>query len=378
MIINKFKNCKYQPYIVIPTNFSFILNDYLTERIDNILLEAKRNKCPVFLSASIDGKYCESNRPLKLYNSNNRNDFIVLRSSKEKDPRDDEFYNKVFAFAKKWNFGFHPMIYSRHIEKWKDNFLWFQNMLKKYNIPSHYIYLLEVRNREWNNNSILKFREFIDFLIKWTYNFVNKDPNKFLFYLFRKRGFNILNSPFCEIGRGLGCSIQGTLMIRLGDLAIVPCHRNSYSHQITAKFRIKNNKIIGIEARNLELMIGVYSFDGNVLPICEQCLFKYLCNKGCLGSQLETTGDMFSPIPTVCKLEVNKIYQMLKTYNNLGLLEIIKRFISPRKRKSIELIESVFPFQHKDQIIANIQMQRGKLFKGEDALGYFVPVQRCT
>jgi hypothetical protein len=39
--------------------------------------------------------------------------------------RDDAYYDKCFDFVKNNGGGFHPMIYSKNIEKWKDNFLWF-------------------------------------------------------------------------------------------------------------------------------------------------------------------------------------------------------------------------------------------------------------
>jgi hypothetical protein len=133
---------KEQHYIVIPTNFTFIFSKNRTKRVEDLLNKAKENNVKLILSASVDGKYVENeNRPT-----------ISGRI------RDDEYYDKTFAFVKKWGFSFHPMIYSNKIEKWIDNFLWFQEMFEKYEIPYWHIYLLEVRNVEWTKTQLKRGR----------------------------------------------------------------------------------------------------------------------------------------------------------------------------------------------------------------------------
>ena len=327
MILDKFKDAKNKPEsITIPTNYTFILSKTLIEKVEDLLKKSREVGVPIFLSASLDGKYCEKNRPF-------RGGGI--------EPRDDKYYDKVFSFNKKWNFMYHPMVYSEHIEDWKDNFLWFQKMFRKHDVPWHYIYLLEVRNREWSKEQILKFAEFIDFLIKWTFsNPCHKNPSEFLNFLF-KDGFNILRSPLTTIGRGLGCSIQAGLYVRLGDLAIVPCHRTSYEPFVQGRFIVKNGKITGIRANNPELMIGIMSMAGKTQPMCESCLLKHLCALGCLGSQFETTGDLFSPIPTVCQLEHAKIMAMVKAYQDLGIFDFICNNIGPEKERALRYIEEI-------------------------------------
>jgi len=270
---------KVETKIVIPTNFTFLLNEKLTERVEELLEKSKKVNLPIFLSASFDGKYCESNRPFR----------------GRKECRDDEYYDKCFSFASKWKFGFHPMIYSRHIEKWKDNFLWFQKMMQKHDIPFHNIYLLEVRNQEWTLHQTKLFGDFVRFLIHWSYRKVGRA--NFLDFLFKKRGFNILTASLSTHGRGIGCSFQSALYLRLGDLAIVPCHRTCYKPFVIGRFKVDKGKIVGVEANNIELGVMKAAFHTNTFPYCETCLIKSLCSFGCLGAQLETTGDMFTPIP---------------------------------------------------------------------------------
>ncbi|MFA6437576.1 MAG: radical SAM protein [Candidatus Paceibacterota bacterium] len=327
MIIEKFKNKKKKPeFISVPTNLTFILNDQLTKKVEELLKKSRKYNIPVFLSTSMDGKYCEGNRPFKV----------------GIEKRDDKYYEKVFRFAKKWNFGFHPMIYSELIENWQENFLWFQENFKKHGLPWSNIYLLEVRNAEWNERQITDFGKFIEFLIKWTFKErCNSDNNKFIDFLFNDGGYNILRGPLSFIGRGIGCGIQANLTIRLGDLTIVPCHRTSYEPLILAQIKTEKNKIVSIETKSPELMIATYSHDAKNQPYCENCLLKYLCAFGCFGSQLEITGDMFAPIPTVCQLEHVKIGSMIKAYKELKIFEDVLEKIDEKKALALRELEKM-------------------------------------
>lgn len=328
MILDKFRNAESKPKsIVIPSNFTFMLNDDKTKKVEQLLVQSRELGMPIVLSASIDGKYCEANRPFK-HGGN--------------DPRDDGYYDKVFAFCKKWHFSFHPMIYSQNIEHWPANFLWFQKMFIEYGLPWDGIYLLHVRNAEWDRNSTVEFQNFISWLIEWVFTtHCHGRPGEYLDFVMGKgpsRGFNILGTPLTTCGRGIGCSIQSTVHLRMGDLAIVPCHRTSYPGMNFAHFEVKDGRITGIKADNPELMIAIASLDSKNQPMCEQCLIRNLCSGGCLGSQFETTGDLFSPIPTVCRLEHAKIQAMVNTYKKLRLFEIICNQVTPEKKYALEAI----------------------------------------
>ena len=69
----------------------------------------------------------------------------------------DEFYDKVFSFAKHYGYGFHPMVAAASIEKWIDNYKWWIKMLKKYDLPMDYLMMLEVRNDDWTDEKIKEF-----------------------------------------------------------------------------------------------------------------------------------------------------------------------------------------------------------------------------
>jgi len=325
-IIDKYKNFDRKPQVIVPTNYTFLLSKSLTKKMEDLLQYGAENGVRIYLSASVDGKYCERNRPFK--------------TRPLVDPRDDKFYDKMFQFNRKWHFGFHPMVYSDYIDKWKLNFLWFQENFKKYDIPFHNIYLLEVRNPEWHSHQLKEFGDFLRFLVKWTfYKVLEGNERKFLRFLFLFKGYNILSSPFTTVGRGLGCSIQSMLYVRLSDLKIVPCHRTSYKQFELAEFVVDGDEIVGIKALNPELMITIFSLDARNFPYCEQCPIKHMCPHGCLGAQYEFTGDLFTPFPTLCALELTKVVNIVKALKDIGVLNQVKSKVSPGIRVDIENVE---------------------------------------
>jgi len=295
--------------VVIPTNFTFIPEQ--AERVKDLMQQYKERGNRLFLSASIDGKYCEGNRP-----------------SKNKI-RDDEYYDKVFEFCYENNFAFHPMIYSHRIECWKENFKWFIDMFKKHGFKGTPLYLLEVRNEEWTDSQIEIFEDFVYWLTDWC---VRNEKNLF------KEGFNILSSMLSTIGRGIGCGIQSALYVRMGDLAILPCHRTSYKGLNYGKF-IVDGEIVEIESENIENMVATYSFNADTLPVCESCMIKHVCSHGCLGCQFETVGDMFTPNPKVCQLEHAKVKGFVRALVNLGIYNEIVSQCSKEKQINFGLVK---------------------------------------
>lgn len=305
---------------LIPTNMTFLLSEYYRERVEKLLSEKKIN-----LSASVDGKYLQNlNRP-GLHNLG------------------DEFWDDCFSFAKKWNIGFHPMIYSNGIELWQKNFLWFMEQFKKYGIdPVQNLYLLEVRNQEWNANQVRELYKFMRFLVSYSFhNIAGGDLDRFTEFILKHRGFNILSNWMTRCGRGLGCSIQASLTIRIGDLAIVPCHRTSYNYFIAGYLKLDKDKI-RIEAKNPELFIAINSAESSLFPYCESCLINKLCSKGCLGSQYEVTGDVFTPIPTVCMLEHGKIVGLIDGFKDVGALDHFLPSLAPDVANQIRLCDELW------------------------------------
>lgn len=339
LIYNKYKDLPLEirpPEIVVPTNYTFLLSDDLTKKIEDYLQKFKEIEMPIFLSASIDGKYLEDiNRPYRSFER-------ILKSKSglylPDKPRDDEFYHKLFKFNIKYNFGFHPMVYSNHIELWKQNFLWFQEMFDQYNISFDSIYLLEIRNQEWSEEQLDQYEDFLSFLIKWTWDKVDRNVEDFKTFLFDRKGYNMLTNSLYTKGRGTGCALQTSLYVRMGDLAIVGCHRQSYDGYEFAKFIVEDNKIIDIEAINLEFALATAQLDSKFIPYCEKCALNKICMGSCMGASLEYLGEAFTPIPTVCELVYRKTYRMIKVFQEIGIYNDIYEYLGNDQQEAFDYV----------------------------------------
>lgn len=298
--------------ILFPTNMAWVASDKRTKDVYALLEKAEYAGVGMHISASVDGKYMEENRPYK----------------SARGGYTDEFYDKMFTFMARTGSGAHPMVYSNNIEKWIDNFSWWQTKYAEYGIPWQNLYLLEVRNAEWTLEQTKHYMEFIKFLVRWLYLKYDRDPERTVDALLSEhRGFNILMIPFGRIGRGMPCSIQSCLCVRMGDLVITPCHRTSYKHMESGQFMVEDNKITGIEAKNIELFFSIQAADNEMFPYCERCSINGMCKGGCLGAQFETTGNLFAPIPTVCRLAHGKVIAIKEVMQELGMwLPFIRRF----------------------------------------------------
>jgi radical SAM protein with 4Fe4S-binding SPASM domain len=306
-------------FLSIPTNMGVLHFPDKLERLEKNIAEAEKVGFRIGLSASVDGPFMEDNRP-----------------SKGKTHRNEKFYNDLFTFAKKYGIGFHPMIYANGIKRWKDNFLWFQDKFKEYDLPWYGIYLLEVRNWEWSQKQSQDFYEFLYWLVHWTWDKCNHDINRFA------RGyFNIMGSVLTTTGRGIGCSIQSSLQVRVGDLTWGPCHRLMYEKFEAGYFEVKDDKIVGIKAKNVETYIGINSANSSEFPECEHCAIKHFCSAGCLGANYETTGDLFNTNPSVCRMEHYKVTAIFHAMQDIGILtDITSNFSEERRLAVMNLINN--------------------------------------
>ncbi len=333
------------PIIVIPTNYTFILSEALTTNVEELLIKGEDVGTRVVLSASFDGKYCEGQRPFR-HNVDYTKTFQDPSTAWKwaykgiPDKRDDAYYDRCFAFAKKHSFGFHPMIGPDFIHNWIKNFDWFQEMFKKYDIPWYNVYLLEVRNPEWTKAQCNDLTKFMRYLVNWVFNGpAERNPNKWMQLIFGRKGFNILSNPLTRTGRGMGCSFQSDIYLRLGDLSVVPCHRTSYEQFILGKYIVKDGRIDHFKVQNPELFISGISTYAKDWPYCEQCMIRNLCSQGCQGAQVETTGDLYTPIPTMCRMEHAKIKGMLLGYQDCGVFKGILTRIVPSKAEELRAFD---------------------------------------
>lgn len=341
--------------VTIPSNYSFLLNDSTAQKIEEWLKSFKESKkVDIFLSCSVDGPETleELERPIK----GNPN-------IKQKD-----FYDKMFKFLKKHRFVAHPMITKNFVMNYKENYdFWIDNIIKYdcsyekngkkiYNIPM----FLEVRDPDqWDDPIVLsKYREFLlyvaekdftsyhdsnieDFAMHVADDF--SDSMQFL-GLYNKTQPYIINIP--EIYSAIPCSIQSGLKCRVGDMAIVPCHRTCYPNMIFGTFITNddNTKIVDVIGDKVNLAHKIQTCNPNRSFLrCSNCNIKAICLKGCLGSQYENTGELFGAQDNICELFKTKYKTIHEICEKYGIYDIITNNISipVERREHINYVKNI-------------------------------------
>lgn len=305
--------------IVIPSNCSFVYAPYYRDKIQYYIDKFKDIGVRMVFSASIDGKIIENS----------------FRPRVNGDQKNDDFYDELFKFCKKNGFGLHPMVSAKSCKYWIENYKWFIKMFKKYDMDLlSQLMMLEVRNDDWDDDDIKYFKKFLKFVVKYQFkNIFNKDKKEFskaIFSVPKSQIYNIISlTPSSE---KISCSIQDELFIRLGDLSIAPCHRLMYKDNMYGKFIVDNEKIVGISSNNTEMAIKILSMNPSVSHLkCSHCKYRYLCMKGCLGSQYESTKEVFFPCRSVCKMQSSKIDYLISIYQKMGLYDMMKKNMNDAK-----------------------------------------------
>lgn len=301
--------------ILIPSNGSFCEHKEIIEIINDYISKFALAGTNLKFSISYDGMIVdELQRPY--FKGKSKDDFIL----------------NVFTFCRQHKFGFHPMIDASYIEKQEENYQSWIKLLKEY-YPTDFdftygqVMQLEVRSNDWTEDKILSY-------LKWLKYYINTDlqeyynNNKMRFYkaiIFDDRESYIncnWTSYFPYIisstnGALLGCSLGQMLCVRLGDLAICPCHRTSYESFILGKYIVKDNEIIDLECNNLALTSSIYMTSFNTKPVCGNCAIRKHCSRNCLGANYEINNELFYPIEENCELQKAKIIFLFHYYKQL-------------------------------------------------------------
>ena len=314
--------------ITIPTNGTFIHDKKQTIEIQNRIDAFKEIGCKVVISISIDGKYIEDmERPRYA----------------ESQIRDDKFYDDLFTFAKHNEYGFHPMLSAQSAKHWKKNFQWWLMMLKKYDMPMERLMLLEVRNDDWTDECIAEYKEFLRYLLDLTLKYHDNKietvvNDLFLYnqvYETEEGKDNLLwgeSMPYIPITlsetKGFyGCTVSTHMTVRLGDLAICPCHRTAYNKYLYGYFKQdENGKIIGVKANNPQIAINILMLDNRKVVLgCDSCIFKDVCLGTCKGQSIESHNDPFYNDPKVCNFLYQKYSTIYDLYEEKGIMDWLEK-----------------------------------------------------
>jgi|GEM_PF-1533149 len=315
---------------MIPSNCSFLKDRKRAAIIQGYIDKFRAIGVPLIFSISIDGKYVDND---------------IRPNVNAKITHDDDFYDMAFSFSKHNGFGFHPMIAAASIEMWPENYKWWKEMLKKYGLTLGEVMMLEVRNGDWTPEKIQAFLDFEDILIDGLLERNDNDPIKACIF-----GFGINQTYYdknllaiedeemsaytpyhlAETDEFLGCTLQNTLTVRLGDLAICPCHRTAYNKNLYGWFTVENGAITGIKSNNPHQAIRNLMVNNHVGTLgCDSCFYNRYCMGGCPGQQMEKFNDPYHLDPTVCNFLKSKIKHLIKRYHDLGFLDWLKENISP-------------------------------------------------
>lgn len=301
--------------IMVPSNMSFLLSEKKTKNIKSWIEAYKQIGCRLSFSASVDGYMLEAEQ----------RSFINEEQNKS---RTMEFYDKLFTWCKKYAFAFHPMVAAYGIEKWVDNYKWWQDMFTKYELnPFEYGMYLEVRNNDWTVEKIGYYLDFVNYMIDHTFNtLMNGDMEQFALDVVhplndRNRGY----FPYVLVNDGntYNCTINTALIVRLGDLAIGPCHRTHYDKFIYGRYRVEDGEIVGLDANNIQMANLILNQTNKGLMKCNKCPISYHCMRGCLGSQYENTGEILQPCESVCWLLKARIIFLYFKYKKMGVFDYI-------------------------------------------------------
>lgn len=310
--------------VMIPTNASFVLSDRAAVQMANRIEDYRQAGCRLQLSGSIDGGLSDG----------------VTRKGNDKtlteEKNCDDFYDRFFSFWRQYGFLFHPMVSPENVKYWKGNFQWWEDWCGRYGYDAFRdVMMLEVRNSGWTAENIRDYKGFLDFLIgefleKRCGGDVKKLANHlFLTDIFTPGGSGYVNFGLTKADAFQGCTASDMLTVRLGDLAIPPCHRTAYDGLLYGRFRVEEGKITGIEEHNPQMASRILLQDSILCsPGCGCCPYNYFCLRGCYGSQHEVEKDPFMPIGSVCRLFKGKIDFLIGKYEDLGVWDILRN-ISP-------------------------------------------------
>ena len=308
--------------LVIPTNLQFVMDEEFTNEIIALHNRLESIGVNVNWSWSHDGKYSANTR--------------------EKKELTDEFYEKAFTFCHKTNAGIHPMLSAQDADKAISNFDWWVEMYAKY-LPERvengecYPRYLEVRNGdEWTDDNIEHYLGYLKHRLEYVYSICNDDTEAVAKYLFRAPdaekknfedydAFDVITSNTNDTSV-MSCIMQKSIIVRISDLAIVPCHRLTYDMFIGGWFTVEDEKIVGFKANNVTQLIDTKMHRIDLDPICATCWNRSSCIHGCLGAQYEWSGELYLPIASVCKMQKAKTSFILKMFCDTCIMSYAMQF----------------------------------------------------
>ena len=302
--------------LTIPSNFSFITNDKYRTAIEKFIDLFKYHGTNVIFSCSYDGPLIEDqNRP------------FIDTNLHTTEKTSEEYAETLFKWCRKYNYGFHPMVNAYSIEKWPEQFKWWVDHTLEYEMNLYaYTMFLEVRNNEWTDDKIEHYLRFLNTAIDYScekvhdgdlHDFIHKalDYQQEKTPFIDSKNYNVMS--FANSCSNKGCSVDRMMCLRLGDLAWAPCHRTSYEKMLYGRFKVEDDKIVGIQALNIPMFVAINSLTYKGHMKCDICPIAPMCVRGCYGAQMEDSKEIFYPCDTVCELFMAKFMFLKEKYGRM-------------------------------------------------------------
>lgn len=335
-------------FISIPTNASFCFSSDLTNIVNQYIYKFSRLGTRVSYSISYDGPYLDA----------------ISRPNSQNIDKNEEYLKNLTTFMKQNLCGFHPMIAPATIEYQIENYKSWLKLFDDY-FPEeeplvNYGRIMQLETREvgWTEPKIIEY-------LKWLKFMMNADLEYFFhgnIEAFLKKNAELQSLPDAiapqilptkDLWEGympyrsgpsadlLGCVLGKAICVRLGDLALAPCHRTSYPKFMLGNFVLNEDKtkIIDIECNNYPLASAIYVTGFLTKPVCSTCALNDCCPKYCLGANYEYSHELFYPVEDNCNLQKAKIVFLYHYYNKLGAANawVVNRSYAALKEKEPEV-----------------------------------------
>lgn len=269
-------------------------------------------------------------------------DGLYAIKDREKINIDQTYFDTIFNFTKEFSYGYHPMISAENIDTWCENIDWWYDMYKKFNLtaPGGYFqpYLLEVRNDNWTPEKIQLHNKFLEHMMEKRLELCDNDKTKLAHHLLigtdengnlpAAKGCDPLDlkgrDPYSSVYDKMACGVQNLIHFNCTNLSLVFCHRMSYPLYTAGYFKTnkENTHIIDIDPYNVSAYLTMKTAKTITYPMCSKCKYLIVCKQGCIGAQVESSGEPYMPIKSVCAFNEASFEKLTDLYHEYGIYDI--------------------------------------------------------
>lgn len=332
--------------ILTPCNFSFIDDDEKVAKVERYMEQFKTINWDIGFSISTDGK--------------------EMVEGREQRELPEDHFDKLFKWTERHHkSGFHAIISAANVKNMIKSYDWWKEQYDKYYVQQKEIhpftrdflpYWLEARNDEWTDEAIEDYLKFIDYAYADRFAMHDNDPEKMAYHIFVgdekmegtlpklaqndpiRLSVNVQAQHIHEIG----CSMTHLVCVTLNNFAFIPCHRLNYPQFRGGYLTLNDDKtaIEGCEAFNAAGLLAAKFCHSDSRPKCATCIYAKVCDKGCLGAQFESTGELFQPALTVCRLFKAWYNHLVLLYKDTGVYDAAysMRLIKPEQASYLDAI----------------------------------------